>query len=57
MPIVIIVAVLIAAGVANVAGQDKRKSYDSDTTRQMLKDMTGKTKSECRRIIKRYGKR
>ena len=57
MPIVIIIAVLIAAGVANVAGQDKRKSYDSDTTRQMLKDMTGKTKSECRRILRKYGKR
>lgn len=57
MPIVIILAVLIATGVANVAGQDKRKSYDSDATRQMLKDMTGKTKSECRRIVKKYGKR
>ena len=57
MPIVIIVAVLIAAGVANVAGQDKRKSYDSDATRQMLKDMTSKTKSECRRILRKYGKR
>lgn len=57
MPIVIILAVLIAAGVANVVGQDKRKSYDSDTTRQMLKDMTGKTKSECRRILRKYGKR
>jgi len=57
MPLIILGVILIAAGVANVAGQDKRKSYDSDTTRQMLKDMTGKTKSECRRIIKRYGKR
>ncbi len=57
MPIVIILSVLIAAGVANVAGQDKRKSYDSDAMRQMLKDMTGKTKSECRRILRKYGKR
>ena len=57
MPLIILGVIFIAAGVANIAGQDKRKSYDSDTTRQMLKDMTGKTKSECRRIIKRYGKR
>ena len=57
MPIVIILAVLIAAGVANVVGQDKRKSYDSDATRQMLKDMTGKSKRECKKIIKKYGRR
>lgn len=57
MPIVIILAVLIAAGVANVVGQDKRKSYDSDTTRQMLKDMTGKNKRECKKIIKKYRRR
>ncbi|MBQ2211749.1 MAG: hypothetical protein II410_02545 [Ruminococcus sp.] len=57
MPIVIILAVLIAAGVANVVGQDKRKSYDSDTTRQMLKDMTGKSKRECKKIIKKYRRR
>ena len=57
MPIVIILSVLIAAGVANVAGQDKRKSYDSDTTRQMLKDMTGKSKRECKKIIKKYRRR
>lgn len=57
MPIVIILAVLIAAGVANVAGQDKQKSYDSDATRQMLKDMTGKSKRECKKIIKKYGRR
>lgn len=57
MPIVIILAVLIAAGVANVAGQDKQKSYDSDATRQMLKDMTSKSKRECKKIIKKYGRR
>lgn len=57
MPLIILGVIFIAAGAASIAGQDKHKSYDSDTTRQMLKDMTGKSKSECRRIIKRYGKK
>ena len=57
MPLIILGVILIAAGAASIAGQDKHKTYDSDTTRQTLKDMTGKSKSECRRIIKRYGKK
>ena len=57
MPLIIICVILIASSAASIAGQDKHKTYDSDSTRQMLKDMTGKSKSECRRIIKRYGKR
>ena len=57
MPLIILGVIFIAAGAASIAGQDKRKSYDSDATRQMLKDMTGKTKSECRRILRKYGKR
>ena len=57
MPLIILGIIFIAAGAASIAGQDKHKSYDSDTTRQMLKDMTGKSKSECRRIVKKYGKR
>lgn len=57
MPLIILGVIFIVAGTASIAGQDKHKSYDSDTTRQMLKDMTGKSKSECRRIVKKYGKR
>ena len=57
MPLIIICVILIASSAASIAGRDKHKTYDSDSTRQMLKDMTGKTKSECRRIIKRYGKK
>lgn len=57
MPLIILGVIFIAAGAASIAGQDKRKTYDSDTTRKMLKDMTGKSKSECRRIVKKYGKR
>ena len=57
MPLIIIGIVLIAAGAVSIVGQEKHKTYDSDTTRQMLKDMTGKSRAECRRIIKRYGKR
>lgn len=57
MPLIILGVIFIVAGAASIAGQDKHKSYDSDTTRQMLKDMIGKSKSECRRIVKKYGKR
>ena len=57
MLLIILGVIFIVAGTASIAGQDKHKSYDSDTTRQMLKDMTGKSKSECRRIVKKYGKR
>lgn len=57
MPLIILGVIFIAAGAASIAGQDKHKSYDSDSTRQMLKDMTGKSKSECRRILRKYGKR
>lgn len=57
MPLIIIGVILIAAGAASIAGQDKNQKYDSNTTRRMLKEMTGKSKAERRRIIKKYGKK
>ena len=35
MPLIILGVILIAAGAASIAGQDKHKTYDSDTTKEV----------------------
>ena len=57
MPFVIIGAILIACGVISISDETKKKRYKRNDTTQMLKEMTGKSKSEKRRIFKKYGRR
>lgn len=55
MPIIIILGILAGAGAIAYAERDRGYHYnDMDN---MLKDMTGKSKNECRKILKRYGRR
>ena len=57
MPIIIILGILAVCGVAGHAGRDRKKIYYHSDMEKMLCDMTGKSKRECRKILKRYGRR
>ena len=57
MPFVIIGAILIACGLSCMADDNGKKRYKRNDATQMLKQMTGKSKAEKRRIFKKYGRR
>lgn len=57
MPFVIIGAILIACGLSCMADDNRKKRYKHNDTSQMLKQMTGKSKTEKRRIFKKYGRK
>ena len=57
MPLIIIFGILAICGVAGAAGADKHKHYTHNDMENMLIEMTGKSKRECRKILKRYGRR
>lgn len=57
MPLIIIIGILAVCGVAGAAGADRHKHYTRKDTENMLIEMTGKSKRECRKILKRYGRK
>lgn len=57
MPLIIIIGILAACGAAGAAGADRHKHYTRNDTENMLIEMTGKSKRECRKILKRHGRR
>lgn len=57
MPFVIIGAILIACSLSCMADDNKKKRYKHKDTTQILKQMTGKSKAEKRRIFKKYGRK
>lgn len=57
MPLIIIIGILAVCGAAGVAGADRHKHYTHNDTENMLIEMTGKSKRECRKILKRYGRK
>ena len=57
MPIIIILGILAGAGAIAYAERDRGCHYTNNDMDNMLKDMTGKSKKECRKILKRYGRR
>lgn len=57
MPLIIIIGILAVCGVAGTAGADRHKRYTRNDTENMLIEMTGKSKRECRKILKRHGRR
>ncbi|SCX77975.1 hypothetical protein [Ruminococcus sp. YE282] len=57
MPLIIIIGILAVCGAAGAAGADRHKHYTHKDTENMLIEMTGKSKRECRKILKRYGRK
>jgi len=57
MPLIIIIGILAVYGAAGAAGADRHKHYTHNDTENMLIEMTGKSKRECRKILKRHGRR
>ena len=57
MPIIIILGILGAAGVIGYTQRDRGYHYKSNDMENLLRDLTGKSKAEKRRILKRYGRR
>lgn len=57
MPLIIIIGILAVCGAARAAGADRHKHYTHNDTENMLIEMTGKSKRECRKILKRYGRK
>lgn len=57
MPIIIILGILAGAGAIAHAERDRGYHYTNNDMDNMLKDMTGKSKKECQKILKRYGRR
>lgn len=57
MPLIIIIGILAVCGAAGAAGADRHKRYTHNDTENMLIEMTGKSKRECRKILKRYGRK
>ena len=57
MPIIVILGILAAFGVAEHAGRDRGKTYHHNDMENLLREMTGKSKVEKRSIVKRYGRR
>lgn len=57
MPIIIICGILICAGVRSGLEADKHYNYKGGDIDNMLREMTGKSKAEKRKILKRYGRK
>ena len=57
MPLIIIIGILAVCGAAGAARADRHKHYTHNDTENMLIEMTGKSKRECRKILKRYGRK
>lgn len=57
MPIIIICGILAICGIAGHKERDKQKTYTYTDMNNMLREMTGKSKAERRKIMKRYGRR
>ena len=56
MPAIFLLAFFTLFGIASVAEENRRPNTSSDTT-EMLRQMTGKSKRECRMIARQYGRR
>lgn len=57
MPIIIICGILAIFGIVGHKERDKQKTYTYTDMNNMLREMTGKSKAERRKIMKRYGRR
>lgn len=57
MPLVKLLLVLAYKGIKEECRKDKGYSYQPCDMNNMLKEMTGKSKAECRRILKKYGRK
>lgn len=57
MSLIIIIGILAVCGAAGAAGADRHKHYTHNDTENMLIEMTSKSKRECRKILKRYGRK
>lgn len=57
MPIIVMLGILCAAGVIGHTQHDRGYHYTTNDTENMLREMTGKSHTEKRKIIKRYGRR
>ncbi|MBR1373457.1 hypothetical protein IJ556_03290 [bacterium] len=57
MPLILFCIALAYAGVRISVEKDKGKTYGHNDIDNMLREMTGKSKAEKRRILKKYGKR
>ena len=57
MPLIIIIGILAVCGAAGAASADRHKHYTHKDTENMLIEMTSKSKRECRKILKRYGRK
>ena len=58
MPIIVLIAVLAIYGAANIhdTSAKNKKAFTEKELDRMLNEMIGKSKKECRKIIKRYRK-
>lgn len=56
MPLLIIIGILIIYGVYHIYMEVTRKktAYTKSELDNMLKDMRGKSESECRKILRKY---
>ena len=56
MPLLIIMGILAAVGVGGAVTKDKGKKYTNNDMENMLIEMTGKSKRECKKILKKCGR-
>lgn len=58
MPIIIIVIALVIYGAANIHNTNttNQKPFTAEELEQMLGEMVGKSKKECRKILKNHKK-
>ena len=57
MPLLIIMGILAAVGVGGAVAKNKGKRYTNNDMENMLIEMTGKSKKECKKILRKYGRR
>ena len=56
MPAMFLLAFFTLFGISSAASENRNPNTTSNTT-DMLKQMTGKSKRECRKIARQYGRR
>lgn len=57
MPLLICLGILAAVGISGAINSDRGYNYTSNDMDSMLREMTGKSKAEKRRILRKYGRK
>lgn len=57
MPLLICLGILAVVGISGAINADRGYTYTSNNTDSMLREMTGKSRAEKRRILRKYGRK